>query len=137
MSCEPAVTLPAAVEARIIAHARQAAPAECCGLLLGTPLAIHEARPAPNAADDVVRQYRIDPREHLEAIREARRRAWDVIGAYHSHPRTAALPSPTDAREAFGGFVFVIVGFEAGRPDVRAWRWQEGNFASVPLVRVE
>ena len=129
------MTIVADVEAAIVAHARATAPEECCGLLLGDAGGIRDAAPARNIADDPVRRYLIDPVDHLAAIRAGRSRALEVIGAYHSHPRSAALPSATDAAEAFGGFVFVIVGLAAEPPELRAWRWDNGNFTAVPLVR--
>jgi proteasome lid subunit RPN8/RPN11 len=129
------VTILAAVEAAIISHARATAPAECCGLLLGDGDTITDARPARNVADDTFRQYLIAPADHLAAIRDARGRSIEVVGAYHSHPRSAPVPSPTDAAAAFGEFVFLIVGFEGDRPEIRAWIWAEGNFVPVPLVR--
>jgi proteasome lid subunit RPN8/RPN11 len=134
---EEAVQLPADVEAAIVAHARAAVPAECCGFLLGTAETIVEARRATNVAVDAQRRYAIDPLEHLAVIRDARRRQLEVVGAYHSHPRSPARPSPTDAAQAFSHFLFVIVGLDGGAADVRGWRWREGNFAPVPFVRVK
>jgi proteasome lid subunit RPN8/RPN11 len=130
------VTLPGEVEAAILAHARQAAPAECCGLLLGLDDTIVEARPARNVADDPTRRYLIDPADHLHALRSARDRSLDVVGAYHSHPRSSATPSPTDREAGFSHFLFLIVGLAADPPELRAWRWDEGNFSTVALVRI-
>jgi proteasome lid subunit RPN8/RPN11 len=130
------VTLPGEVEVAVLAHARQAAPAECCGLLLGLADRIVEARPARNVADDPLRRYLIDPADHLHALRSARERLLDVVGAYHSHPRSSATPSPTDRDAGFSHFVFLIVGLGADPPELRAWRWDEGNFTAVPLVRI-
>lgn len=124
-----------AIVERLVRHAAAAAPEECCGLLLGTRRAILDTRPATNAAASPVRQYRIDPQDHFAAIRDARKRGIRVVGAYHSHPASAAVPSATDAAEAFGDFLFVIVGLGGVRPDVTAWRWVEGNFTPVGLVR--
>ena len=59
-------------------------------------------------------------------------RSWGLPFA----PASAAQPSPTDAAEAFGDFLFVIVGLGAGPPEVTAWIWADGNFTAVPLVRV-
>ena len=129
------MTILAPVETAIVSHARATAPAECCGLLLGTGDTITDARPARNVADDTFRQYLIDPADHLAAIRDARSRSVEVVGAYHSHPRSAPVPSPTDAAAAFGEFVFVIVGLDTDPPEIRAWIWAEGNFVPVPLVR--
>ena len=123
------------VEAAIVAHARVEAPRECCGLLIGTAAAILESSAAANIADDPLRRYLVDPHDHLRAIRAARARGLEVIGAYHSHPRCAAVPSSTDAAEGFDNFVFVIAGLGAEPPELTAWRWAGGNFAAVPLVR--
>jgi proteasome lid subunit RPN8/RPN11 len=123
------------VEAAILAHARAAAPHECCGLLIGTIDRILEARATANVADDPVRRYLIDPRDHLRAMRDARARGLEVVGAYHSHPRSRAEPSATDAAEGFSSFVFLIAGLGAEPPELTAWDWTDGNFAAVPLVR--
>lgn len=77
----------------------------------------------------------MDPRDHLAALRSARRRGLDVVGAYHSHPHSPAQPSPTDAREAFGGFIWLIAGLASDPPELTAWDWTDGNFTPVPLVR--
>jgi proteasome lid subunit RPN8/RPN11 len=105
-------------------------------LLIGTAAAILASRAAANIANDPLRRYLIDPHDHLRAIREARARGLEVIGAYHSHLRSAAVPSSTDAAEGFDHFVFVIAGLAAEPPELTAWRWAGGNFAAVPLVRL-
>lgn len=123
------------VERAILEHARADAPRECCGLLLGTGDEILDVVAARNVADRPESQYLVDPRDHLRAVREARTRGLQVIGAYHSHPRSQAIPSATDAAEAFAHFLFIIVGLGVEPPDVRAWSWDGGNFDAVPLVR--
>jgi [CysO sulfur-carrier protein]-S-L-cysteine hydrolase len=129
------VTLPNSVEAAIIAHARRDRPSECCGLLLGVSDAIVEAVPLPNAAEDPERQYFIEPAAYLQVLRAARQRSLDVIGVYHSHPRSTATPSPTDAAEGFSNFIFLIVGLAAETPELTAWTWADGNFTPIPIVR--
>ena len=58
-----------------------------------------------------------------------------VVGAYHSHPRSAAIPSPTDRREAHPDFVYVIVSLADPRtPDVRGYRLLGEELVEVPLV---
>lgn len=111
-----------------------AAPEECCGLLLGTPDLIEAALPARNDAAEPRRRYEINPADHFAAIRRGRDLGLDVIGAYHSHPRSEPIPSPTDRQEAFEAFIFIILG-PSDAIGVRAWRLEAGNFAEVPLVR--
>ena len=123
------------VEAAILAHARAEAPRECCGLLIGAAGEIVDAVAAANLASNPATRYLIDPRDHLRAIRDARARGLEVIGAYHSHPRSDASPSATDAAEGFTNFLFIIVGLTADPPQVTGWSWADGNFAPVPLVR--
>jgi [CysO sulfur-carrier protein]-S-L-cysteine hydrolase len=129
------VTLPNSVEAAIIAHARRDRPSECCGLLLGVSDAIVEAVPLPNAVEDPERRYFIEPAAYLRVLRAARQRSLDVIGVYHSHPRSTATPSPTDAAEGFSNFIFLIVGLAAETPELTAWTWAHGNFTPIPIVR--
>lgn len=128
-----AVRLPATAAEAILAHARQDAPLEACGLLVGrageivrvTATGNHEASPA---------RYAIPPAQHFAVLREARREGLQVIGAYHSHPRGPAVPSATDLAEAFAGFVFLIAGAEPD-PHLRAWQLVAGNFVELRLVR--
>jgi proteasome lid subunit RPN8/RPN11 len=129
------VSLATAAEAAILAHARRLAPEECCGLLLGKDADVLEAVAVANVAEDRRRRYRIDPPDHFRIMHEARRRALTVIGAYHSHPRSAAVPSETDRAEAFSEFLFLIAGLGIDPPELRAWIYTDGNFVPVPLVR--
>jgi proteasome lid subunit RPN8/RPN11 len=121
------------VLADMLAHAREDAPRECCGLLVGTHDSVLRSVRARNLGEGTTR-YLIDPHDHFRAIRGARADGVDVIGAYHSHPSSAAVPSPTDVAEANSGadFVYVIVSVLTG--DVRAYRIDAGRYEDVPLV---
>jgi proteasome lid subunit RPN8/RPN11 len=129
------VTLPDGVASAIIEHARETAPHECCGLLIGDDARIAAAVRARNLADEPGRRYLIDPQDHLAAIHLARARKQQVIGAYHSHAHSRAVPSATDTAEAFPNFLFVIVGLGPDPPELLAWTLVDGNFIAVPLVR--
>ncbi len=126
----PAVEIPTAVVDALLAHARAEAPRECCGLLVGVPGRIREARRARNAAVGVTR-FLVHPEDHFAAIREARASGQQVLGAYHSHPNGSPIPSPTDIERADDpAFLHVIV----SSPDVRAYLIGEGRYEVVPLV---
>jgi proteasome lid subunit RPN8/RPN11 len=120
----------------IVAHAREAAPRECCGLLLGSEDRVDHAWRARNLRESRT-EYLVAPEDHFAALRCARSRAIEVVGAYHSHPRGPAHPSETDRREAQESFLYLIVGgFDAPRPDFTAWRMVSGNFHGTLLVPV-
>lgn len=126
--------LPRAVRDDIVAHAREAAPAECCGLLVGTSDAIVIAVPAANLSEDPAR-YFIDPRDHIRARRDARASGRDVIGFYHSHPYSDARPSPTDLAEAsYPGSLYLIVGLSGEAPHVGLYRFNGQSFEGTRLV---
>ncbi len=102
------------------AHARDEAPRECCGMLVGSTGRVVDSARSVNL-DAGTTRFRIDPRDHIRAIRDARTRQLDVIGFYHSHPRSRAWPSATDVAEAgYAGVVHLIVGVdEQGAPELR------------------
>jgi proteasome lid subunit RPN8/RPN11 len=115
----------------VVSHAHDTAPAECCGLLLGAPAVVMEARPARNLATDPNR-FLIDPRDHIDARRDARARGLDVVGFYHSHPHSAAVPSPTDLEEAsYPEHLYLIVGLASEQPEVRLYRLTAGAFLEL------
>jgi proteasome lid subunit RPN8/RPN11 len=123
------VILPRSVRDDVIAHARDTAPAECCGVLIGTDAAIVAAVRAANLADSPSR-FLIDPQDHIRARRDARARGLDVIGFYHSHPRSDALPSATDLAEAsYENHLYLIVGLRGEAADVRIYRFTGTSFA--------
>ncbi len=121
----------------IITHAREAAPHECCGLLLGRGDAIVEAFRARNVADDPVRRFLIDPADHFAGLRLARERGLEVVGFYHSHPASPPGPSPRDvAGFTYPGHLYAIVSLQAEPAEIRLFRFVDGNFRSVSFVTV-
>jgi proteasome lid subunit RPN8/RPN11 len=124
-----------AVREAVIAHAREEAPLECCGLLLGTPGVVEEAVRARNLRQSTT-AFLVDPADHFAAIRRVRKEGRTIVGAYHSHPRSPAIPSAADLREAqFADFLYVIVSLEApGAPDIRGYRLTRDAFVPARLV---
>jgi proteasome lid subunit RPN8/RPN11 len=104
----------------IRAHAQEESPRECCGMLIGSADRIVDSVRAVNLESGTTR-FRIDPRDHIRAIRDARSRQLDIIGFYHSHPRSRAYPSETDVAEAgYAGVLHLIAGVnERGAHEAR------------------
>ena len=92
----------------------KAYPYEGCGVLVGqidgdvkNVQAI--VRCDNQRSDSLHNRYGIDPREVVRIQREARKRAQDIIGFYHSHPDHPARWSQTDLAEAhWTGCSYVI-----------------------------
>lgn len=95
------IRVASSVIATVIAETASAAPAECCGLLLGRET-IEQALPAANVAADPLRHFEIDPQVLIGAHRAARGGGPQVLGYYHSHPTGHPVPSPTDCEHSAG-----------------------------------
>jgi [CysO sulfur-carrier protein]-S-L-cysteine hydrolase len=117
----------------IIAHAREDAPNECCGLIAardGRAVAVHRAT---NAAHSPLR-YELDGMEQYR-IQTAIEDAGLELGAiYHSHTRSEPYPSQTDINLAFyPDSLYVIVGVAGDEPEVRAFSIVEGEVSERAL----
>lgn len=136
MRAPAALVFPTPLAAAVWAHVDREAPHEACGLLLGLGHTVHAVRPCRNV-EASPRRYQIDPVDHFAALRQARAADLSVVGAYHSHPHGAAMPSASDRATAFEAFVFVIAGGAPGlasQERLRAWVWSEEAFHELPIV---
>jgi proteasome lid subunit RPN8/RPN11 len=107
----PGLTIRADALRAVAAHARDAWPQECCGLLLGSAGSIETACRARNEHAEPATRYLVRPDDHFAAIRLARAQALEVVGAYHSHPAGRPRPSATDRDQAHAaGFIYLIAG---------------------------
>jgi proteasome lid subunit RPN8/RPN11 len=106
--------LPAALRAQLLAEAKTAFPAECCGLLGGVRdgegVGVTALHPSANLSSTPNTAFEIDPALHFRLLRGLRGTGREVVGCYHSHPTGKALPSPRDrANGCEDGFVWVII----------------------------
>ena len=115
------LTIPAGIREDMIAHARELAPHECCGILSGkdglvaesyritnilASMSEHELsrfegaklsdlqRLTPEERADIA--FQMDAREMAMAQRDIRTKGHDLLGFYHSHTFSPARPSQTD-----------------------------------------
>ena len=93
------ITLRTAQLKEIFAHARQATPFECCGLIGGANDRVTSIHPLRNVASNPQIAYEAAPEELFAAQRQMRERGEQLLAIYHSHPRsTEPVPSETDVR---------------------------------------
>jgi proteasome lid subunit RPN8/RPN11 len=121
-------------------HARAELPNEACGLLsgtVGTGLAT-EFHPARNSERSALR-YTVHPDDLLRIILEIEDAGRDLVGIFHSHTHTPAVPSATDLRDAMYPDPFYVLATLAD-PDatperaLRAWQIRGGRSLEVPLL---
>ena len=116
---------------KMLAHAREAHPRECCGILLGEGATITAIQPARNIHPAPGTQFEIDPQALVDAHRAARRGGRRVLGYYHSHPNGLPRPSVTDEAMLTGErAVWAIVA--AG--DVTFWQADGARFTALPYA---
>jgi len=122
----------------MIAHARETAPEECCGLIGG----ISEARAVTlyrlrNVTPHRESAYEAAPEDLFAAQRQMRERGEDLLAIYHSHPRASdPSPSETDVRLAYyPSAKYLIVGLGGNEAVVKAFsiserehRWKQVEY---------
>jgi proteasome lid subunit RPN8/RPN11 len=115
-------------------HSGWAFPNEACGLVAFDGDVATAAMCLTNA-DNSPDRFTIDPAEHYGAFRFAERMGWTIGGVFHSHPRSDAIPSPSDmSGGADPDWLHLIVGPVAGpRPLLRAYRIESGVVSEVSV----
>jgi len=118
----------------IVAHAREDAPNECCGIVASSGGATVKVFRATNAEASPVR-YSLDPREQYEITKEIETQGWELGAIYHSHTRSPAYPSQTDVNLAFYPDALYVIVSLAGEnaPDLRAFKIAGEQIEEVPL----
>lgn len=129
------------VQESIVNHALTEAPNEACGLVAQqADDATHSATtfyPIRNIDESPV-AFTFDPHEHIAAENDADDRGLQICGVMHSHPTSAAWPSPTDIAaisrfDPNGNWVNVIVSLVHEEPNVRAFRILDGRIVELAI----
>ena len=131
--------LPPEVADEVMRHARAELPNEACGLLAGS-LADGRAttfHPARNLEASPLR-YNVHPEDLVRITFAIEDAGQDLVAIFHSHTRSAAVPSATDLRAAMYPDAFYLLASLAD-PDapparaLRAWRILRGETFEVPF----
>ncbi|RPJ59931.1 MAG: M67 family peptidase [Acidobacteria bacterium] len=126
-----AVSIDRPILAAMLAHAREALPLECCGLLTGEGNHTSGIRKATNqlASDSA---FFIPPEELFEFFRALRGSVLQLTGIYHSHPRSSAVPSARDIAEShYRDICYWIISLAGREPDIRCYRWGKMTFEEI------
>ena len=120
---------------RIVAHAREEAPNECCGLVSGRDGAARELFPARNEMASPL-AYNVHPQDLLRITETIDEREEELVAIYHSHTRSPAEPSQTDINLAanWPDPVYLICSVaDPDSPVVRGWHLRDGAVAEAEL----
>jgi [CysO sulfur-carrier protein]-S-L-cysteine hydrolase len=119
----------------IVAHAREDAPNECCGLVAGRDeVATRVFRARNEMASPLA--YNVHPQDLLRITSEIEDAGEELAAIYHSHTRSPAEPSQTDVNLAanWPDPVYLICSIaEPDAPVVRGWHLRDGDVAEVAL----
>ncbi len=137
--------LPQRFAEEIIAHAREEAPNECCGILSGSNGRILRLHRTANAERSPYR-FDIDRRDLNRIYAEVQAAGQQLLAIYHSHPSGEARPSRLDlalAQTTQAGesvvlprdVVHLIVSLSSDPPSLKAYRL-EGGVATEEKLRL-
>lgn len=118
----------------IVDHARAEAPNEACGVIAGHRGRADEIIPIPNVAADPLHAYHMDEQSLVTALISLEKRGLELVGLYHSHPKSDPIPSPTDVRQAtYPDTPYLIVSLKGGEARLSAWSMRYSQVTPVAL----
>jgi proteasome lid subunit RPN8/RPN11 len=134
------LALPSSVADELMRHALEELPNEACGLISGSVAGgpATKFHPARNAEASPLR-YNVHPEDLVRIIFAIEDAGEELIAIFHSHTRSAAVPSATDRRTAMYPDAIYLLASLAD-PDapparaMRAWRMYRGQAFEVPLT---
>lgn len=118
----------------IVAHARDDAPNECCGVIAARDGRITAVRRIANTFASPLR-FELDPVEQYRATEEIEARGDQMAGSYHSHTKSPAYPSQTDVNQwdPWPELIHLICSIAEDEPDVRAFRIRDKQVEEIAL----
>lgn len=95
--------IPAYLWEKILSHAKEDAPKECCGYLLGERRGednlLVEVFPMQNTHPSPCKHFSFSPKDQFRVLKEFPH--LQIIGVYHSHPNSQAIASEEDKSYMF------------------------------------
>jgi len=119
----------------IVAHSREDAPNECCGLVGGRDGAATTIYRARNEFASPTR-YNVHPQDLIRIVNAIESAGEELVAIYHSHTRSEAYPSETDVNLAanWPDPLYLICSLAGEEPDVRGFQIHDRAIEEVQLV---
>lgn len=130
------VNLAATLQREIFVQMEATYPNEGGGFLLGRVqdgfVTVHDIVQVENtfAEEEQYHRYAMRPQDWMRLEDEADERGLSLIGYYHSHPDSPAVPSEYDREHALPNFIYIITSVLMARAtEMRVWRLRSDRSA--------
>jgi proteasome lid subunit RPN8/RPN11 len=137
------IILDKALQRRIFQQMESTYPNEGGGFLLGTlngsTVHIKDITQVKNVfeEEEQYHRYAMTPQDWMRLEDEAEAQGLSLVGYYHSHPDSPAVPSIYDRDHALPNFAYIITQVQDGKAvDMRVWRLRSdrSQFDAEPLT---
>ena len=127
----------------LLAYCRSKLPEEACGALVGrSEDGVVEATgfvPIANRSPAPLSRFQFDAEQWIELLYGSVRSGHTVVGVFHSHPTTPAVPSAEDLATHWRSVPshWIVSFADPARPEVAAYRYEPENAGRGCAVRYE
>lgn len=123
------MVVPESIKAEMLAHVREEAPNEACGLVAFREGVAERYLPADNVLESPYR-FELRPRDPADFFLEDE---GFELAVFHSHPQSAPRPSRTDVENIglWAGRPYLILRADTG--ELAAWRISNGGVEALGL----
>lgn len=129
--------IPQSIIDQLIDQARQDAPNESCGYLLGSDGVVTENYWMENI-DHSPEHFSFAPRDQFAALRYARQKGLKILANWHSHPASPSRPSQEDLRLANDPTIrYAILSLLDGRPSLNSFKILNGEVVDKEIHYAE
>jgi len=120
--------IPQSIIDELIKQARQDAPNETCGYLLGTADGNVTENYWMENIDHSPEHFSFAPKDQFAALKYARSRGLKILANWHSHPASPSRPSAEDLRLANDPTIrYAILSLLDGKPSLNSFKILNGE----------
>lgn len=114
----------------ILEYAKEQLPWEACGLLGGRKeggSCFIEKVYFLHNGEKSREHFSMVPKEQFQAVKDMRRRGYELLGNFHSHPKTSPWPSREDKRLIYDtNLIYIIVSLkDKNKPQLKAYTYDK------------
>ena len=104
-----------------------------CSAVIRSAVSVTSVHPARNRLASPYR-YDVEPLDLVRIVHQLEEGGDALVAIFHSHPRSPAVPSGTDVREARYPVVHLVASLGDAEPVLRAWTIEAATAREVPLT---